>query len=314
MVDECREDDTIMLLETAPAEVRVAAPNLTLTGLAPAPREAWQTMLRFGGPTPGELHAMRQTVDVLFQRGYELVVATYDALRRNPETAAILGWEHGFDEEHLAERRRFFTIWLARTLSIDLGADFAGYLFRAGQIHAAHGPRHIHTPPMWVTGSMGLVLSAFAGFIQEAHSDAAVVAPALSGWNKYLMLQLNQMLSGYESARALDDGELDLPVRAYGRLRHEWGRDQIEVRFRPGDTVASVLAKLAHYAPLVRDMLFEPAWRAEDAADEWMRVVEVSQLRGNWRILLNGRDLRYDGGFDRALSAGDALDLFPPGR
>lgn len=291
------------------------APDLTIAHLPPSPAENWAAMLRFSGPTPAELQAMRQTVDVLFQHGYELVVAAYDHLQRTPETAAILGWEHGFDQEHLAERRRFFTIWLARTLSIDLGGDWALYLHRAGQVHAAHGPRHVHVPPMWVTGSVGLVLSAFAGFIQEAFTDARTVALALAGWNKYLLIQLNQMNAGYESARALDDGSHDLPVKVYGMARAAWGRESITMRYRPGESVADALRRLVTYAPVLREMLFEQQWRAEDdPRDEWMRVIPIHALRGNWRVLLNGQDLRYYGGFGRALAEGETLDLFPPGR
>ena len=292
-----------------------AAPNLTLPGLRPGPEETWDAMRRFSGPTPDEIGAMRQTVDILFERGYELVTSTYDYLRKVPETAAILGWEQGVDEEHLAERRRFFTIWLARTLSIDLGTDFARYLFHAGQVHAGHGPRQIHTPGMWVTGSMGLVLATFARFIQEAHSDVAVVAPALSGWNKYLMLQLNQMLSGYEVARALEDGEIALTIKTYGRARHEWGRESITMQYTAGQRVANVLKRLVEYAPTLREMLFEKSWQSEYSdQDLWMRVERVYVLQGNWRVLVNGQDLRYYGGFERALKEGDTLDLFPPGR
>lgn len=297
---------------TTPA---TTAPNLTLSSLQLGPDETWGTMRRFSGPTQAELGAMRQTVDTLFQRGYELVTSTYDYLRKTPETAAILGWEQGVDEQHLAERRRFFTIWLARTLSMDLGTDFARYLFHAGQIHAGHGPRQIHTPGMWVTGSMGLVLATFSRFIQEAHSDVTVVAPALSGWNKYLMMQLNQMLTGYEVARALGEGDIALTVKVYGRARHEWGRESIVVHYRPGESVGSMLKRLVEYAPALRDMLFEKTWLSDyGEQDLWMRVEPLYVLRGNWRVLINGQDLRYYGGFERALKEGDTLDLFPPGR
>ncbi|MEZ4611776.1 MAG: hypothetical protein R2838_16305 [Caldilineaceae bacterium] len=49
----------------------------------------------------------------------------YDYLLHQPETAAILGWEKGADPAHLAERRRFFTIWLARLLGMDFSDDLA---------------------------------------------------------------------------------------------------------------------------------------------------------------------------------------------
>ncbi|HRL14707.1 MAG TPA: hypothetical protein PKX07_22685, partial [Aggregatilineales bacterium] len=95
-------------------EAQLLPADLTVRAVSRTPAEMWETMLRFSGPTPAEQDAMRQTVDALFQRGYELVVATYDHLRHFPETAEVLGWQDGVDEAHLAERRRFFTVWLAR--------------------------------------------------------------------------------------------------------------------------------------------------------------------------------------------------------
>ena len=58
-------------------------------------------------------------VEPLFRRGHELVVGNYDYLLAHHETAVILGWDSGADQEHLAERRRFFTVWLVLTLGLD---------------------------------------------------------------------------------------------------------------------------------------------------------------------------------------------------
>src|SRR5574341_178623 len=291
-----------------------AAPNLTLTGLRPSPEDLWKAMLRFSGPRPAELDAMRRTVEAVFKRGYELIVGGYDYLRSFPETAEILGWESGFDEEHLSERRRFQTMWLSRSLSIDLGIDFARYLYRAGQIHVGHGPRHIHVPGMWVSGTMALNLEAFANFIREEHTDVNVVAPALIGWNKYFTIQLTQMQAGYEVGVALDTGSEELPVKTYGRVRQEWGREAITVRYHRGAAVGDALRRLCDYAPVLRTMLFDQEWQSDESDDLWMRVTPVYRLRDNWRILRNGQDLRYYGGFDRILQRGDTRDLFPPGR
>jgi molybdopterin converting factor small subunit len=87
------------------------------------------------------------------------------------------------------------------------------------------------------------------------------------------------------------------------------------MRYRPGEDVARVLKRLVEYAPALCEMLFEKNWQSEmNEQDLWMRVEPVYVLRGNWRVLLNGQDLRYYGGFERGLKEGDTLDLFPPGR
>ena len=122
----------------------IVAPPWELRHLHPTPAEEWDRLRGFLALGPADIQAMLTTVEPLFRRGHELVVDNYAYLQQNPETAAILGWESGADPQHLAERRRFFTVWLARTLGMDFSHDFAGYLFRAGQIHAGHGPRHIN--------------------------------------------------------------------------------------------------------------------------------------------------------------------------
>lgn len=290
-------------------------PDLTIRDVQPTPAETWETMLRFSGPGAEERAAMRATVDTLFQRGYELVVATYEHLQRFPETAEVLGWQEGADETHLAERRRFFTIWLARTLSMDMGTQFGDYLFYAGKVHAAHGPRQIDTPSQWITGSVGLIVGAFADFIRAATHPADETALALSGWNKYLLVQLNQMHAGYNAGKQLVDGEHRIEIKAYAMVRHNWGRDTLTVHYPTGGTVADVLRKALDFSPELRPVMFDPAWEAEDSEkDLWMRVKKQYRLRSGWRVQLNGKNLTFYGGFTQSLQPGDSLTLFSPGR
>lgn len=291
------------------------APLLELDRLAPEPAEEWGRMLRFVGWGPAERLAASRSVEALFRRGPELVAQTYDYLRRVPETAAVLGWETDVDEAHLEERRRFFTVWLARTLGLDTSDEFAHSLFRAGQWHAGHGPRRIHTPPEYVTGSMGLVQAAFARFMLEAGLSAAAVAGASAAWNKYLAVQLNQMLLGYRVARELEAGALTVRLRVFGRLRPMIGRVETGVRAAAGDRVAEVLRKFLNYYPQVRAEALDRVWRSEDEAESlWLKTVPAYRPRAGWRVLLNGRDLLYAGGFAVPVSDGDDLALFPPGR
>ncbi len=289
--------------------------SLIVHHVRPTAAESWETMLRFSGPTAAEKSAMQATVDTLFQRGYELVVATYDHLQRFPETAEVLGWQEGADETHLAERRRFFTIWLARTLSMDFGSQFGDYLFYAGKVHAAHGPRHIETPSMWITGSVGLIVGAFADFIRAAKHTTDEAALALSGWNKYLLIQLNQMHTGYEVGKDLNSGEHVIELKAYAMVRHNWGRDKLDIHFRTGETVEDVLRKALDFSPELRGVMFDADWVTEESEqDLWVRVKRHYKLREGWRVQLNGKNLTFHGGFNQLLNPQDSLTLFSPGR
>jgi molybdopterin converting factor small subunit len=280
-------------------------PKFELHNLLPEPSAEWRRMLRFVAWSHDDRTAASRSVEVLLQRGRELVVQTYDYLRRTPETARILGWEKGVDETHLEERRRFFTIWLARSLGLDTGDEFALYLFRAGKYHAGHGPRQIHTPPEYVTGSIGLVLAAFAGYMAEAQLPANVIAGAMAAWNKYLSVQLNQMLLGYRVTLDLQQGPLAIRCKVFGRLRPLLETQEVQVHIDAGASVGEVLRKFFNYYPQAR---------AEKAEASWVEVFPAYMPRQGWRVLLNGHDLDYAGGFDVSLNSQDEIAIFPPGR
>jgi molybdopterin converting factor small subunit len=291
-----------------------------LTGLMPTPEEEWQRLQTFLGLGRADIQSMMATVEPLFRRGHELVVANYDYLLQNHETAAILGWEQGADEEHLAERRRFFTVWLARTLGLDFSHEFARYLFRAGQIHAAHGPRQIHVPEVYVTGATSLVHATFARFLAEEMPGAAVVPAALAAWNKVLSLHLHMMLTGYRSARELDGGDFGLKVVAFGRMRDVMGRHELTIHVPDGARIETALRKFFNYYPQARAEVLETGWQDGERLDAtgtpWLTVTRTYRIKDHpaWRVLLNGRDLRYTGGLQTMISPGDQLSVFPPGR
>jgi molybdopterin converting factor small subunit len=272
-------------------------------------------MLRFVALNREDKLAMSRSAEALLQRAHELVVNTYDYLRSFPETAAILGWEDGVDEAHLKDRRRFFTIWLTRTLGLDTGDEFAEYLFRAGKFHAGHGPRRIHTPPAYVTASIGLVLASFATYMSEAGISAAVIAGALAGWNKYLMVQLHLMLMGYQAALDMEQGSQRIQIALFGRLRDIVGRRELTLVVEEGGEISHALRKFFNYHPQVRQEALERIWHTEDEPDSlWIEVVPIYRPRPGWRVLLNGRNIAYEEGFGSIVNDSDKLAIFPPGR
>jgi len=288
---------------------------MEIQGLPRDPAEEWAFMLRFVGLDDAKKAAMSRSVETLFRRGTELVVNTYNYLASVPETAAILGWENGVDEAHLEERRRFFTVWLARTLGMDTSAEFAYYLFGAGKIHAGHGPRRTHVPPAYVTASVGLVQATFARFMQDAELPADVVAGAMDGWSRYLSVQINQMELGYRAATELDRGEVPVRITLFGRLRALVGTSERRLRVGKDAPMHEALRKFFAYYPKARAEALERIWHShEDENSLWMETVEAYVPRGGWRILLNGRDVEYEEGLDVVLHAEDEVAIFPPGR
>lgn len=289
-----------------------------LRGLAPTPEEDWHRLRVFLGLSQAEREAMLETVEVLFRRGHELVVDNYDYLLSNHETATILGWEQGADPAHLAERRRFFTVWLARTLGLDFSHDFAHYLFRAGQLHAGHGPRRTHVPELYVTGAISLVHATFARFLTEEMPGSTIVPTALAGWNKTLSLHLQMMLSGYRTARALDAGDFVVKVALFGKMRTLTGRPEMQIQLSVGARAETILQKFFNYYPQARADVFDLNWQSGQRLDAtgtpWLTTEKSYQVKPAWRVLVNGKDISYTGGPGVEIAEGDELSIFPPGR
>lgn len=292
--------------------------DIILTGLDPTPEEQWRHLRAFLALDGGDLGAMVQTVEPLLRHGSEFVAGAYDYLLRFKETAAILGWDGGADTAHLAERRRFFSIWYARVIGLDLSDDLARYLFKAGKYHAAHGPRRIHVPEIYVTGAISLAQANFAGYISSEIADAVLVARALSGWNKLLTMHQHVMALGYRAARALDSGATGITVKLFGRMRDIAGQAEMRLHVGEGGRSEHVLQKFFNYLPEARpevlDMSWADAYRLDDQGTPWLETQRVYRPRHDWNIRLNGRNLEYSGGMHVPVHTGDELSIFPPGR
>ncbi len=292
---------------------------MELTGLED-PLHTWHRLIAYLGlDDENIIVAMRRTSETLLRDAADFVVGAYDYLSTFDETASILGWEQEMDPEHLEERRQFFATWMARAIGVDLSDEFATYLFDAGILHAAHGPRQIHTPPPWVMGAISMVQAHFTERILHYGHDRELAALAIGGWNKYLMLQNYQMLAGYEVARKLDDGPMAVTIKLYGKLQAMAGREEQIVHGHCDDTLADILRKFFNYHPVLRQDFFDVAWRTPEGDVEatWstdFEKVYIPRQGPYWRILLNGKEVRYAGGFDQPLHAGDVISLFPPGR
>ncbi len=290
----------------------------SLSGLNPLPEDEWDQMLKFVNISGQEFEGMRSSVEVLLKHSQQFVIDNYQYLAEFPETAAILGWESGVDESHLADRRRFFAIWVARLLGLDFSHDLAKYLFMAGQYHAGHGPRQIHVPSVYVNGATSHTLAYFAKVLnQEKPADPGNVF-ALSGWGKVLGVHLQMMLSGYQSAIAIQEGSMVIRIRLFSKIRALLKRSEVRINLAPGSSIPDLLTRFFNYFPQLRTVALTVDWVSHTIDDSvgnpWTHVLAQYAPKPGWRILINGFDINYLPPQQRLLKPDDIVDIFPPGR
>jgi molybdopterin converting factor small subunit len=80
----------------------------------------------------------------------------------------------------------------------------------------------------------------------------------------------------------------------------------------------TALQKIFNYFPQARNEVFDLSWlsgeRVDTTGTPWLTVDKSYRIKPMWRVLANGRDLSYLGGPGSAVSPGDEIGIFPPGR
>jgi hypothetical protein len=88
---------------------------------------------------------------------------------------------------------------------------------------------------------LNLAQANFASYLAEEITDAGLVARALAGWNKLLTMHLQLMSDGCRAARAVDEGDFEVSVAFYGRLREIAGRDAMVLHLAEGSRTRQLL-------------------------------------------------------------------------
>ncbi len=289
-----------------------------IPSLNPTPGEDWDNLLAFLNFSDDEKKAMRSAVEPLLKHSQQFVISNYKYLAEFPETAVILVWESGVDESHLAERRQFFAVWIGRLLGMDFSHELADYLFLAGQKHAGHGPRHVHVPPVYITGAVSHTIAWIADVLSKEQPGSLTSPLAIAGFQKLLSLHLQMMLNGYQTAINYTQGNLTIPVSFYGKMRTTLAKEKTDIHINPQSPVTDLLTKFFNYYPIARNLALETEWLSESIDDSrgnpWVHVNRVFKPRSGWRVLLNGEDIIYLVPEKCLLKDGDRVKIFPPGR
>lgn len=278
------------------------------------PDEEWQRMREFVRFGEDDVQAITRMIEPLVKHQHAVVEGIYEHLQRDHEMALILGWENRPDDEQLGERRRALTLWLSRTIGLDLGDDFAYYLFDIGQRYAGYGPGEVRVPERYVIGMMSLI---YAGFLDVLVKELPVDEPlcrALLAWNKLLNMQTALVLAGYHSACELTAGDNAVRVSLLGAIRETAGTREVTVHVPDGSCVETVLRRLFEFRPQLRGHVLNSQWvegsRDVETRTPTLVVQKGYTLQPGRRVMLNGRDLATHGGPTAAVKDGDEIGVY----
>lgn len=285
-----------------------------LTGLRLEPGEEWKRMREFVDLEQADIDAMTAMIEPLARHEHEIVTAIYKHLERDEEMSLILGWENGPDGADLARRRQYLTLWLSRTIGMDLSDDFARFLFDAGRKYAGDGPGQVRVPERYVVGIVNLIYARFMDTLMKEVPVDAALCRTLLAWNKMLIMQLTVILAGYHSACDIFNGDFPVKVSLFSTLREAAGQREVTVYVPSGSRVETVLRRLFEYLPQLRAPVFEAEWiegeRNMSSRTPTLVVEKAYELRRGRRVTLNGRDLARHGGAGAPLAQGDELAIY----
>ncbi|NLF63267.1 MAG: MoaD/ThiS family protein, partial [Chloroflexi bacterium] len=119
-------------------------------------------------------------------------------------------------------------------------------------------------------------------------------------------------------AREWDRGEFAVPLQLYGKMRALANRPVLQMTVPESATLDLVMHRFFEYFPESRPMICDIVWkdqmRDDSSGRPWLTVRPGYQVRPDWRVLVNGRNARYEDGLQTVIRPGDTVSIFPPGR
>lgn len=104
------------------------------------------------------------------------------------------------DVKRIEANKHTMISWLMASTSAPLNEGFVRYLVAISQMHRnipIHRPTLGPVAPRYILGVISFYQTAIADLLQEQMSDTALVLRTSVAWNKWLMVGLELLLTGY---------------------------------------------------------------------------------------------------------------------
>jgi len=125
----------------------------------------------------------------------------YDQLLQHPQSRKFFVTKDDKpDAKRIEDNKQTMITWLRATATAPLNEGFIRYLVGISQMHRNIPVHRAHLSPVaprYIIGTIAFYQSAIADILQQEMSDAGLAARTSVAWNKWLMVGLELLLSGY---------------------------------------------------------------------------------------------------------------------
>jgi len=158
-------------------------------------------MVDFVGLSEEDRQLIKASAPLILAQTGHLNDVVYDRLLQYPQARKFFVTDNDEPDVKRIDANKFTMIsWLTASTSASLNEGFVRYLVAISQMHRnipIHRPRLGPVAPRYILGVIAFYQTAIAEILQQQMSDTALALRTSVAWNKWLMVGLELLLTGY---------------------------------------------------------------------------------------------------------------------
>lgn len=160
-------------------------------------------MVDFVGLSEEDRQLIKVSGPLILEHARQLNDDAYDRLLQYPEARKFFVTDRDEpDAARIEANKQTMISWLRATAAAPLNEGFVRYLVAISQMHRSlpvHRPPLSPVAPRYIIGIISYYQTAIADLLHQRMSDTALASRTSTAWNKWLMVGLELLLTGYLS-------------------------------------------------------------------------------------------------------------------
>jgi len=158
-------------------------------------------MVDFVGLSEEDRQLIKASAPLIMAHANRLNDVVYDHLLHYPQARKFFVTESDEpDAKRIEANKQTMISWLRATAAAPLNEGFVRYLVAISQMHRnipIHRPHLGPVAPRYIIGIIAYYQTAIADLLHQHMSDPALASRTSIAWNKWLMVGLELLLTGY---------------------------------------------------------------------------------------------------------------------